>query len=168
MKLHNRPNYTPKSSANCQDNNTCSILFMLLLCRWAQAKCCQGEKSNTPSLTSHVMNNHIGRLSTFLCEINKSHSETKINSNSHGAPCSNIGQEQLQTSRLEPTGNQSLSQTLMANHGNLCKSLRILFDFQTLELIFQSLQPSQNCAKDPKRNSWERHLHGSSPRTLRF
>ena len=33
------------------------------------------------------------------------------------------------------------------------------FDFQTLELISQSLRPSQNPAKDPKRNSSALHLH---------
>ena len=74
---------------------------------------------------------------------------------------SNKGKEQLKTSRLEPIGNQALSQTLieiMKIYLNLLKS----FPFQTLELISQSLQPSQNrTAKDPtcSRNSWARHLH---------
>ena len=102
------------------------------------------------------MNNHIGRLFTFLCEINKSHSETKINSNSHGAPCSNIGQEQLQTSRLEPTGNQAFC-NIDGKYIMEKKSIEIWieissipFDFQTLELISKSLQPSQNPAKDPR------------------
>jgi len=31
----------------------------------------------------------------------------------HRAPCSNKGKEQPKTSRLEPTGNQALSPTLM-------------------------------------------------------
>ena len=44
----------------------------------------------------------------------------------------------------------------------------MLFVFQTTELISQSLQPSQNPAKDPKRNSWARHLHPNPPTTLRF
>jgi len=39
-----------------------------------------------------------------------------------------------------------LSPTLIGNYGNLFNSFR----FQTLELISQSLQPSQNPAKDPR------------------
>ena len=58
------------------------------------------------------------------------------------------------TSRLEPIGNQTFSQTLMANDGNLFNS----FLFQTTELISQSLQPSQNPAKDPRGTS----EHGTS------
>ena len=69
-----------------------------------------------------------------------------MNSNSHHLPYSKDGKEQLQTWTLEPIGNQALLQTLMANYGNLFNSLQ----FQTLELISQSLQLFQNRAKDPR------------------
>ena len=58
------------------------------------------------------------------------------------------------TSRLEAIGNQALSPTLIANYRNLFNS----FQFQTLELISQSPQPSQNPAKDPRRTP----EHGTS------
>ena len=48
--------HSQKFGKYCQDNNTFSILFINWLSRWAQAKCCQSEKSKTPSLTSHDMN----------------------------------------------------------------------------------------------------------------
>ena len=109
-----------------------------------------GTGQNTPSLTSHVMNDHIRRLSTILRQIKKSYSKKEKTSNSHPLPYSNKGQEKhwknYKTSRLEPIGNQPFSQTLMANDGNLFNSFLI----QTTELISQSLQPSQNPAKDPR------------------
>ena len=52
-------------------------------------------------------------------------------------------------SYCKPIRNQGLSQIFMANHENR-KSLQFFFDFQTLELISQSLQPSQNPAEDPR------------------
>ena len=55
---------------HCQDKNVCSILCILWLNRSAQTKCCQSDKRNNPSLTSHVMNDdHIRRLSTVLFRI---------------------------------------------------------------------------------------------------
>ena len=51
-----------------------------------------------------------------------------------------------QTSRREPIGNQALSPTFILNSGNIF----IFLYFQTLELISQSLQLSQNGAKDPR------------------
>ena len=87
-----------------------------------------------------------------------------MNSNSHPAPCSHNGQEQLQTSRREP-----IEIKLCRKHlSQIMEISSFLFGFQTLDLISQSLQPSQDPAKDPKRNSWARHLHNSSPTTLKF
>jgi len=160
-ELHNGIRCIPKNSANiAEDNNTCSILFILWLSRLAQAKCCQSEKSKTPSLTSHVMNNqqpgttHDATVYNFesilLCQIRNltQYQRLRWTQTATLLPTHTQirGRKTYKTSRLKPIGNQAVSQTLMANHRNLFKSFR----FQTTELILQSQQPSQNPAKDPR------------------
>ena len=110
------------------------------------------------------MNSHIGRLSTILRRI-------KIHTDELKQPSCSL----LTWGKGKTTKHQDLNQLaikLCCKYWwqimeNLRKSLQFSFDFQTLELISQSLQPSQNRAKDPKRKSWAQHLH-VSPMTLRF
>ena len=73
--------------------------------------------------------------------------------------------QQLKTSRLEPIGNQALSQTLMANHENLWKALLI---FSISDPGVDLLEPtaiSKPCQR-PKRNSGAQHLHSPLPMIL--
>ena len=158
-----------RSSRNLLNENP-SISEMLL------GKTAQLAISRTPSLTSRAVNDQMRRLASnqiktlftikclHLVSTPKSYSVTEMISNSLPAPYSNRGKEGRQTSRFEPIGNQAMSQTLMANHRNLFKSFR----FQTTELISQSLQPSQNPAKDPRGNSCARRLLSPPPRNLKL
>ena len=120
-------------------------------------------ESNTPSVTSHVMSNqqhvpHIRKLSTILPQI-KNHTQKKINSSSHSAPCSNKSKKNYKRQDL----NQLAIKLCRKNWWQMMEISSILFDFQTLELIFQSLQPSQNRARDPRGTP----EHGTSIRPRR-
>ena len=143
IELHNGPHYSPKSSANiAYESNTCSILFILWLSRWAQTECCRSEKNNIPSLTSHVMNNQIRRLSTILIQIKFIFRNRK----NILVPAHVGDRNNYKTSRLEPIGNQALSQTLMANDGNLFNSFR----FSDPRVDPREPTAIPNRAKDPR------------------
>ena len=180
-KLHNRTHCIGKSSATiAKDNNTVSILFINWLSRWAQAKCCQSEKSKTPSLTSHAMNNqqpgttHDATVYHFetilLCQIR------------------NLAQYQrlrwTQTATLLPTHTQIRGRNnwkhqesnqlaiklclehwwhIMEIYGNLFNSFR----FSDPRVDLPEPAAISKSRQRPKRNSWARHLH-VSPRTLKF
>ena len=108
-----------------------------------------GAQTTPRPLEDFLKNNSSCSLkASFRDQKSYSVSEIEMNSNSHLDAYSypNKGKEQLKTSRLEPVGNQALSQTLMAIYRNLFNSLPC----QTP--VSQSLQSSQNPAKDPRGN----------------
>ena len=74
-------------------------------------------------------------------------SEIEMNSNSHPAPCSHKEQEELQNVKTWTNWQSSCFSNI---DGTFEAISSILFDFQTTELISQSLEPSQNLAKDPR------------------
>ena len=80
---------------------------------------------------------------------------------------SNKGKEQLKTSRLEPIGNQALSQNIDWNYENLFKSVQVFSISDPRADLPEPTAISKSCQR-PKRNSWARHLHFPSPTTLRF
>ena len=74
------------------------------------------------------------------------YSETDMNTNRHTTPCLYRGQTHVQTTRL----NQLAIKLCRKHWWQIMEISSMLFVFQTTELISQSLQPSQNPAKDPR------------------
>ena len=88
-----------------------------------------------------------------------------MNTDSHPIPCSNRRQTHAQTSKRQPIGNQSLSQTLMANYWNLFNFLLYISD-PRVDLP-EPTAISTLCQRH-KRISWARHLHIPAPTTLKL
>ena len=155
VEVHNEPHYISKISATIAritiPVQSCSS-FDWAGRHLAQAKCCQSETSNTPSLTSHVMNNHqpgtrhdatvYNRMSDL-----KSYLVPGMNSNSHPVPCWSKSKKNYKTSRLDPIGHQALSRTLMANYRNLFNLFR--FSDHLVDLT-EPTAISKTCQRHPK------------------
>ena len=99
----------------------------------------------------------------YFASHRNSYSEIEIISNSHPAPCSHKGQEQLQNIKTWTNWQSSCFSNIDGTFVAISSSL---FDFRPRSWSPRVLPPSQNPAKDPKRKSWARHLHSSAPMTL--
>ena len=88
-----------------------------------------------------------------------------MNTDSHPIPCSNRRQTHAQTSKRKPIGNESLSQTLMANYWNLFNFLLYISDSR---VDLPEPTAISKLWQRHKRISWARHLHIPAPTNLKF
>ena len=95
--------------------------------------------------------------------------EIKMNSNSHFAAYSysNKGKEQLKNIKTWNHWQSSFVSNIDGNYGNLWKSLQFFSISDPRVDLPEPTAISKSCQR-LKRNSWARHLHVSSPTTLRY
>ena len=150
IKLHNGPHYIPK-------------VLRLLPRRAIPVQSCSsfdwvgGHRPNVVKVRKTILHrwNHMSwTIKQEDCLLSwvksNSYSEIEIISNSHPVPYSCKRQEQLQNIKTWTNWQSSFVANIDVRSWKSMEISSILFDFQTTELISQSLQPSQNRAKDPR------------------